>query len=164
MLKVLKVLKGPFHKEPIKTICYEKALVGAVSGSPGTVELREGSLTAISPHQVLVGPAYIYTFSSSALVLGLVLDRFNRPLIMGAGEDDLTATASEDDLPATAGVVVFSLSCVLMGVSRQFWQLVVLRMGIALGEAVCRPAASSLIADRFRSDKQYKQGSFSYMS
>ena len=48
-------------------------------------------------------------------------------------------------------MVVFSLSCVLMGVSRQFWQLVVLRMGIALGEAVCRPAASSLIADRFRS-------------
>ena len=47
--------------------------------------------------------------------------------------------------------MVFSLSCVLMGVSRQFWQLVVLRMGIALGEAVCRPAASSLIADRFRS-------------
>ena len=118
------------------------------------MELREGSLTAliVTVYRVLVGPAYIYTFSSSALVLGLVLDRFNRPLIMGAGEDDLTATASEDDLPVTAGVVVFSLSCVLMGVSRQFWQLVVLRMGIALGEAVCRPAASSLIADRFRSD------------
>ena len=121
--------------------------------------LREGSLTAliVTVYQVLVGPAYIYTFSSSALVLGLVLDRFNRPLIMGAGEDDLTVTASEDDLTVTAGVVVFSLSCVLMGFSQQFWQLVVLRMGIALGEAVCRPAASSLIADRFRSDNQ---GSF----
>ena len=44
---------------------------------------------------------------------------------------------------------ICSVSCVLMGVSQEFWQLVVLRMGIALGEAVCRPAASSMIAEKF---------------
>ena len=31
----------------------------------------------------------------------------------------------------------------------QFWQLILLRVGVALGEAVCRPAASSLIAEIF---------------
>ena len=47
------------------------------------------------------------------------------------------------------GVFLFSASCVVMGFTSDFWQLVVLRMGIALGEAVCRPAASSLIAEKF---------------
>ena len=69
------------------------------------MELREGSLTAliVTVYQVLVGPAYIYTFSSSALVLGLVLDRFNRPLIMGAGEDDLTVTVVKTTSPPLQG-------------------------------------------------------------
>jgi len=81
--------------------------------------------------QILVGPAFIYTFSAAALICGILLDRFNRPIIMGIG------------------VLLFSASCVVMGFAQDFWQLVVLRMGIALGEAVCRPAASSMIAEKF---------------
>jgi len=81
--------------------------------------------------QLLVGPAFIYTFSGAALTLGLLLDRFNRPLLLGVG------------------ILLFSASCVLMGVASQFWQLILLRVGVALGEAVCRPAASSLIAEIF---------------
>ena len=81
--------------------------------------------------QILVGPAFIYTFSAAALINGVALDTLNRPIIMGIG------------------ICLFSVSCILMGVSNSFWQLVVLRMGIALGEAVCRPAASSLIAEMF---------------
>jgi len=81
--------------------------------------------------QILVGPAFIFTFATANLLFGLALDRFNRPLIMGTG------------------VFLFSLCCMLMGVAQEFWQLVVLRIGIALGEAVCRPAASSLIAEKF---------------
>ena len=81
--------------------------------------------------QILVGPAFIYTFSAAALINGVALDTLNRPIIMGLG------------------ISLFSLSCILMGISNSFWQLVVLRMGIALGEAVCRPAASSLIAEMF---------------
>ena len=97
--------------------------------------------------QILVGPAFIYTFSvrcvkyafnvairnvkAAALINGVALDTLNRPVIMGIG------------------ICLFSVSCILMGISNRFWQLVVLRMGIALGEAVCRPAASSLIAEMF---------------
>lgn len=89
-----------------------------------------------SDFQFLVGPAFIYTFSTSALIMGFALDKFNRPIIMGVG------------------IMVFSLSCILMGISNAFWQLIVLRMGIALGEAVCRPAASSLIAEIFSPDNR----------
>ena len=39
--------------------------------------------------QVLVGPAFIYTFSTAALIFGIALDRFNRPLIMGTGKPGL---------------------------------------------------------------------------
>jgi len=86
--------------------------------------------------QFLVGPAFIYTFSTAALIMGFALDKFNRPIIMGVG------------------VMVFSICCLLMGISNAFWQLIVLRMGIALGEAVCRPAASSLIAEVFSPDNR----------
>ena len=82
-------------------------------------------------YQILVGPAFIYTFSAAALINGIALDSLNRPVIMGLG------------------ISLFSVSCILMGISESFWQLVVLRMGIALGEAVCRPAASSMIAEMF---------------
>ena len=57
----------------------------------------------VTVYQVLVGPAYIYTFSSSALVLGLVLDRFNRPLIMGAGEDDIQPLLVKTTSPSLQG-------------------------------------------------------------
>ena len=89
-----------------------------------------------SDFQFLVGPAFIYTFSTSALIMGFALDKFNRPIIM------------------SVGIMVFSVSCVLMGIANSFWQLIVLRMGIALGEAVCRPAASSLIAEVFSPDNR----------
>merc|ERR1719431_2360771 len=89
-----------------------------------------------SDFQFLVGPAFIYTFSTSALVMGFALDKFNRPIIM------------------SVGIMVFSISCILMGIANAFWQLIVLRMGIALGEAVCRPAASSLIAEVFSPDNR----------
>ena len=86
--------------------------------------------------QLLVGPAFIYTFATAALIMGFLLDKFNRPIIM------------------SVGIMVFSVSCILMGISNAFWQLIVLRMGIALGEAVCRPAASSLIAESFSPDNR----------
>ena len=98
-------------------------------GHNETCELRYNGQGA--DFQILVGPAFIYTFSAAALINGVALDTLNRPVIMGIG------------------ISLFSVSCILMGIADSFWQLVVLRMGIALGEAVCRPAASSMIAEIF---------------
>jgi len=81
--------------------------------------------------QILVGPAFIVTFSCAMLAMGLLLDNFSRPLIFSLGS------------------LVFSTSCLCMGLSSVYWLLVLLRIGIALGEAVCRPAASSLVAEMF---------------
>jgi len=81
--------------------------------------------------QILVNTAFINTFSVSILFIGFALDKASRPLL------------------TSVGMFVFSSACLLMGFSTEFWQLVVLRMCIALGEAVCRPAATSIIADLF---------------
>ena len=37
-----------------------------------------------------------------------------------------------------AGTLTFSLACLLMGLSSEYWHLVILRMLIAMGLAVCR--------------------------
>ena len=49
-----------------------------------------------------------------------------------------------------AGCVTFQLS----GVSSQYWQLVLLRMLTAAGEAALRPAGGSLIAELFPPDQR----------
>ena len=41
------------------------------------------------------------------------------------------------------GTLLFSTCLCLMGLSNAYWQLVVLRMGIAAGEAVCRYSKKS---------------------
>jgi len=84
--------------------------------------------------QVLVGPAFVATFSTTLLVMGVAADNFNRPLVFAIG------------------TLIFSVSCLLMGFADQYWHLVATRVGIALGEAACRPTASSLLADLFPAD------------
>ena len=77
-----------------------------------------------APHQVLVGPAFVATFSTTLLVMGVAADNFNRPLVFAIG------------------TLIFSVSCLLMGFADQYWHLVATRVGIALGEAACRQVAS----------------------
>ena len=56
----------------------------SASGHNGSCEWRYNGQG--TDFQILVGPAFIYTFATAALVFGLMLDRFNRPLITGIGE------------------------------------------------------------------------------
>jgi MFS family permease len=96
-------------------------------------------------YQVLAGPAFIVTFTFSALIMGFLADNFSRPLIL------------------SVAISVFSVCCILMGFSQSYWQLVVLRMGIALGEGACRPASGSLIAEFFGPENRAKaNGVFSW--
>jgi len=84
-------------------------------------------------YQVLAGPAFIITFTISGVLMGFLADRVSRPRLLGAC------------------VALFSSCCALIGFATQYWQLVVLRMGIALGEGACRPAGTALIAEMFES-------------
>ncbi|MBL8850282.1 MAG: MFS transporter [Planctomycetaceae bacterium] len=47
------------------------------------------------------------------------------------------------------GIAVWSLMTVACGMTRNFWQLALTRMGVGVGEAALSPAAYSLIADYF---------------
>lgn len=48
-----------------------------------------------------------------------------------------------------AGIVVWSLMTAASGLTQRFWQLLLCRTGVAVGEASLSPAAYSLIADYF---------------
>merc|ERR1719435_358740 len=87
-------------------------------------------------YQILAGPAFIVVFTISGVIMGFLADRVSRPLLL------------------SASVFVFSLSLILMGLSTKYWQLVVLRMGIAAGEAALRPAGGSLIAEMFSAQQR----------
>lgn len=85
-------------------------------------------------YQVLAGPAFIAVFTFANLFTGLTSDR-----IAGyskyIGRHTLMAF----------GVMLFSVSLFLMGLANSYWQLVLLRMGIAAGKsAVCCEFSSAV--------------------
>merc|ERR1719285_930985 len=65
--------------------------------------------------QVLVGPAFVATFSTTLLFMGVAADNFNRPLVFAIG------------------TLVFSVSCLLMGFADQYWHLVATRQLSSMG-------------------------------
>jgi len=86
-------------------------------------------------YQVLAGPAFIQVFIFSAVLLAIL--------------SDLLYEYLSRTVLLAAGTLTFSLACLLMGLSSQYWHLVILRMMIAMGLAVCRPVSGSLIAEMF---------------
>lgn len=54
------------------------------------------------------------------------------------------------------GVFVWSLLTAASGLAQNFWQIFALRLGVGIGEASCAPAANSMIADLFPTEKRGK--------
>lgn len=52
------------------------------------------------------------------------------------------------------GIAFWSVMTAACGLTRNFWQLAVMRMGVGVGEATLSPAAYSLIADYFPPDRR----------
>jgi MFS family permease len=52
------------------------------------------------------------------------------------------------------GVILWSVSTFLTGFATSFWMLIVLRAGVAIGEAVLMPIAMSMISDLFPKDRR----------
>jgi len=52
------------------------------------------------------------------------------------------------------GVFVWSLTTALAGLASKFWQLLVLRMGVGLGEAALLPSTLSLLTDYFPAERR----------
>ena len=81
---------------------------------------------------LLQGAAFAILYTFAGLPLGRLADRYSRRLII------------------SGSVMFWSLMTVACGLTRNFGQLFVARMGVGVGEAGLSPAAYSLILDSFR--------------
>jgi MFS family permease len=81
---------------------------------------------------LLMGVSFAVFYTFFGIPLGRMADtRSRRGLIAG-------------------GIALWSLMTAGCGLSRRFWQLALMRMGVGVGEASLSPAAYSLISDYFR--------------
>jgi MFS family permease len=85
-----------------------------------------------------LGTAFTLLYAFVGVPLGRLTDKTGRKWIL------------------SAGVFVWSLTTVLSGLARSFWQLFILRLGVGVGEASCAPAATSLIGDLFPANRRAK--------
>ena len=85
---------------------------------------------------VLTGAVFALLFAFASIPIAWAADRVNRVWVLS-----LCAT-------------LWSLFTMVMGAATGFQQLVVARMGLAIGEAGCNPCAQSLIADYVPSERR----------
>lgn len=80
----------------------------------------------------LTGVSLALFYVAAGLPLGALADRTNRKRMIGTA------------------VAVWSTMTVLCGLSSSFWQLLLARIGVGVGEAGGTPPSHSIIADKFR--------------
>ena len=80
----------------------------------------------------LTGVSLAIFYVAAGLPLGALADRTNRKRMIGAA------------------VAVWSAMTVFCGLSSSFWQLLLARIGVGIGEAGGTPPSHSIIADKFR--------------
>src|SRR5262249_14190135 len=104
---------------------YDRIIIGAV-GEAIAVDWKLGD-TELG----YLGTVFILLYAAVGVPLGRWADRSNRSRIL------------------TIGVTLWSIVTALSGFAQQFWQMVVLRLCVGVGEATCAPASNSLIGDLF---------------
>ncbi|XP_055516283.1 probable galactarate/D-glucarate transporter GarP isoform X1 [Leucoraja erinacea] len=82
-------------------------------------------------YQIMAGPVFVLVYTLTGIVVGFMADSVNRKNFL------------------SASVFLWSLMTLLMGFSKQYWHLVLLRFGQGISEAGCTPFAISLIVDYF---------------
>lgn len=84
----------------------------------------------------LLGTAFVFVYAFAGIPLGRLADRHRRLTVLGVG------------------VTVWSLLTAATGATKNFTSLLVMRLGVGVGEASCAPAANSLIGDMYPSSKR----------
>jgi MFS family permease len=79
-----------------------------------------------------LGTSFILLYAVVGVPFGRMADSWNRKWLLALG------------------LVVWSALTAVSGMSRSFWSLFALRLGVGVGEATCAPASTSLIGDLFR--------------
>lgn len=85
---------------------------------------------------MMTGLAFALFYTVLGLPIARLAERSNRPRIIAAS------------------IIVWSGFTVLCGQAANFWQLVLARIGVGIGEAGCTPAAHSLITDYTPKEKR----------
>jgi len=81
------------------------------------------------------GVSFGLFYSLVGIFVGRLADSMNRPLLIAIG------------------VFIWSLTTAMSGLASKFWQLLILRMGVGLGEAALLPSTLSLLTDYFPSKR-----------
>jgi predicted MFS family arabinose efflux permease len=111
---------------------FDRQILGAVGEAVRREQgMSDGAMGAL-------GTAFTLLYAFVGVPLGRLTDKTNRRWIL------------------SAGVFAWSLTTVLSGLARNFWQLFILRLGVGIGEASCAPAATSLIGDLFPANRRAK--------
>src|SRR5579863_5184324 len=97
-------------------------LVGPIQSDMGIGDKQMG---------LLMGLTFAIFYTLFGIPLGRLADTSNRRNIIAAG------------------IAVWSLMTAGCGLTRKFWQLALMRIGVGVGEAALSPSAYSLIADYF---------------
>jgi MFS family permease len=84
----------------------------------------------------LQGLAFVLPYVLLSIPIGRIVDRANRIRVL------------------VIGILVWTVSCLSCGLSRNFWQLSLARVGVGGGEASVTPASWSLLADYFPEEKR----------
>lgn len=87
-------------------------------------------------YQLLAGPCFILVFTIAGVFMGVAADKYNRVKLL------------------TACTFVFAVATILQGAVKEYWQLILLRMVMALGESGCNPLATGIMSDIFPEDKR----------
>lgn len=81
---------------------------------------------------IIAGTIFLFIFCVMGIIMGYLSDKFSRTKLMALC------------------TMLFSLCGSLTGLAQEYWHLVILRMGVAAGEAALRPAAGSMIPEIFK--------------
>lgn len=82
-------------------------------------------------YQIVAGPVFILIYTFAGIFISFAADKYNRKIMLASC------------------LIFWSAMTVLTGFVNSYWQIVILRFGLGLGEAGCTPFAASMIADFF---------------
>ncbi|CAG2221727.1 unnamed protein product [Mytilus edulis] len=82
-------------------------------------------------YQLVAGPVFIVIYTFSGIFISFAADKYNRKVMLASC------------------LLIWSTMTLLTGFVNSYWQIVILRFGLGIGEAGCTPFAASMIADYF---------------
>ncbi|CAH0773939.1 unnamed protein product [Bemisia tabaci] len=87
-------------------------------------------------YQIIAGPSFIAVYSIVGIFFGILADKYNRVAL------------------CAVCFLIIGVSFALTGAATSFWQLLVLRMILACGEAGVNPLATGILSDIFNEEKR----------